>query len=210
MAENLTHGPFEEEDEEEEEEGHPTELVCLHCMERIVTGEDVALFQLVEPWLSKEDGEVKYLILRDDNDEPLVEPVFFDFSCYEELEETIREQLEDEPPNVETHSVLECDYCGDSIRMGERCIAVDIGEVAFSPRTPTLKGVCSPTTTFLAAEGDLWVACLTCARRFLSAAGIEDSDLENTLAQGRECKECTATKCWRHGRCMCRCHWRPT
>lgn len=202
MATNLTLRPVETEaGEEGEEEGVPTELICMNCMEPLKTGVDVALLQLVEPWQSPTDGQVHYLVLRDDDDEPLLEPIFFEIDCYEELEETVREQVEEHRPIQEPHNCLECDFCGDSIRMGERCVAIDIGEIAFSPRVPE-------TTTFVPAEGDLWVACLSCAGKFVFEAGIKAAELEQALSQNGECSDCTESKCWRHGRCICLCHRR--
>lgn len=185
------------EEEDDDDLPEPTELLCLNCMEPIAIDEDAALLQLVEPFWDEAEAKIKYMVILDNDGEPQLEPVFLDFHCYEDLVEEVKQMDEDVPPREELGSALTCDFCQSSIRMGEKCLTLQIGEVIRDKRL-------SETTSFLAsAEPDL--LCLSCGHGVMETAGVED--VGTSLSQNGECADCTRATCWRRGRCMCRCHY---
>ena len=190
----------EEEDDEEDSEGD-TELYCTCGDEEFIQiGEDVAIVHLVSPYLSIK-GEIMYNILFLDEGEPVAEPLIFKYECWENVGQELAEAVEDQPPIEEASSLLDCDYCGSSVRMGELCASVHLGEVCVSEKLP-------PTTTFVCADDSPYVICLSCVRLMIGSEidRFEGFQLWGNVSQKGECQVCTRARCWRAGVCVCKCH----
>lgn len=174
---------------------------CDRCGESILLDEDIVLVQLVYPRMTQE-AELVFDLLMGTDEYPLVRSLFFHFSCYEEVEQELQEYTADTLPIEEAHSVLSCDYCSSSIRMGEVCATATQGEISHSPRL-------THTTTFIPAqEADGTpafpaVACVVCIGLLAEAVFIEEW---STISQKGECSACSSARCWRAGKCSCSCH----
>lgn len=192
----------EEEEEEDEEDGEPTGFLC-HCgdSEDIKLGADVVCVHLAFAYASPA-GEIFYNTLLDDEGAPVVEPLIYKYECWENVGQELAEAVEDRPPQDEPGAVLHCDYCSSSIRMGEKCATVHLGEFGMSERSPG-------TTTFLSEDDDPYVICLPCLR-LMAGTEIDRFEAfqlwEGELSQNDECGLCTQAHCWRIGRCFCKCH----
>ena len=206
VASGMKHPFYEElteekkESEEEEEEAQPTDMVCGGCLESITLGEDVALLQLVVPYINEKG--IQYAILFDDQGEPEAEPLFFSYECWENTAESIAEAIADAPALEEPGSVLECDYCKSSVRMGEKCVAVQLGELITSERRPPRSWE-EEVTTFLPTDDQPYILCLSCTRTFIE---LEEVEIWTHISQNGECPLCTRGRCWRVGKCTCKCH----
>lgn len=202
----------EDEDEEEDERiGESTGILCGCGDEEFVRlREDVAVVHLAYPYASHE-GEIYYSLILLDDGEPVVEPLIFRYECWENIGQELAEAVEDAPPWEEPGAVLFCDYCSSSIRMGEKCATVHLGEIDMSERD---RG----TTTFVPAvdednnEEDPYIICLPCVRLMVSST-IDRFEVfqlwEDLVSQNDECMHCTNAHCWRIGRCPCKCHVVP-
>lgn len=189
------------EPEEEEDEEYETPMACAHCDDPIDTGMEIFLLQLVYPYFDR-DTNLQMMVMIGDSGEPAMEPVFFDFTCFEDRAEELGELVKsgdiltfDEP-----HSVLHCDYCQSSIRIGEKCLSIESGELQLSERAPD-------TPKFENTDNMLWTMCLSCALHLL-VYDFGADEPNDVLSQNGECRTCTQHRCWRIGRCACRCHRR--
>jgi hypothetical protein len=206
MASTLSNFRFdseeEAEEEDEEEDGEITGLLCGCGDEEFIRlDEDVVCIHLAFPY-STPSGEILYNILQDDEGEPIVEPLFFRYECWENVGQELAEAVEDQPPQTESGSILTCDYCSSSIRMGEKCATVHLGEINVSERLES-------TTTFTSSDDDPYVICLPCV---VLMANTEVDVFEafqlwgGHVSQNDECSLCTQAHCWRIGKCSCKCH----
>lgn len=208
--------PDSEQDDEDEKletlrKGFNTRIHC-GCWDHgdcaggtITIGVDAVCLHVVSPYLSN-NGGILYDLLQDDDGEPFMEALFFRFECWEEVGEVLTEMVEDTPPVEDPASCLSCDYCDSSIRMGELCVSVHNGEIAFSDRLPT-------TTTFNACDDAPYIICLSCVRlmvesdqAILEVFTLWGSSETGALSQKGECALCTRARCWRAGMCTCKCH----
>lgn len=176
-------------------EGDGHGFFCAHCDSEIEIDADIALVQYVMPYIN--GAEITYVTLSNDEGEPVVPPLYFGFSCWENMGQDIAEMVADEPPLEEEWAALSCDYCRCSIRMGEKCCTVTLGEIAQSQRA-------KDTTTFVPTDGGPYVMCLVCATRMVDL--LQRDDEWTDISQNGECYFCTKARCWRVGRCMCNCH----
>lgn len=167
--------------------------VCAHCLDAIPQDGGAVLVMLCLPHFA---DEVHYFpLLDDETGEPEVEPLFFHLDCWDEVLENIEELTEDEPPVEEPDSMLTCDCCQSSIRMGERVATISTGEFEKSQRLGGL--------LFIENEVAPDVMCLPCASRMADAAEI---DPWTHINQNGECYTCMRARCWRKYRCTCDCH----
>jgi hypothetical protein len=176
--------------DESRKSGH----TCASCSEAIDFDEEAMLLQGAFPYF---DGQtIFYNMALDDEGEPEVMPLFMHASCWEMVCETMLEICEDEPPDEEPEAIITCDMCDSSMRMGEKVVNVDTGQVKKSER---LGG-----PRFHKYEDvENFVICLPCA---LAIADIIEAETWTEVSQQGECYGCTKAKCWRAGRCMCHCH----
>jgi hypothetical protein len=195
---------LEEEECEDGEEGDYSELLCgCGDEEFIKLEEDIVCVHLAMTYTSP-DSQVHYMILQDEYGEPVAEPLFFRYECWENVGEELSEAVEDRPPWDEPGSVLCCDYCQSSIRMGEKCATVHVGEIGMSERTKD--------TTFISSDDDPYVICLPCVALMLGSEIDQFQAFQlwdGHIAQNNECPLCTQARCWRIGKCTCKCHVVP-
>ena len=184
-----------DEDEEEEADENTSNIECLHCNDRIAHSADVACIELVMPYMST-TPPIQYLLVIDDEGEPRLPAAFLEYDCFETVGEELSSRLEDVPPIVEEGAAVTCDYCNSSIRMGESCLSIHLGELVASGRLGA--------SNFVPVEGPPYLVCLRCARKMYDICEMEG--YEDTLTQNGECGGCTDATCWRQGRCMCSCH----
>jgi hypothetical protein len=167
-----------------------TDKECASCGEPIHYTDEVFLLSVVRPIISVEG--VLYEMMQAEDGDFLYEPRILSLECWEELEETLREWVADQPPILDPRSVLECSACESGIQQGETLGLVQFGEVHCSQRTPD--GV--PTSIFESYDNDPKNVCIACLR-------LLNSELCNlwdgTVQQGTECKEGTSIRCWRNG-----------
>lgn len=169
---------------------------CASCSENIEFLEEVFFLQIAVPQIS--NGELLLYPLVDTEGGYAYEPFFFEFGCWENEYEEIREATEDLPPIVDHQSKLRCLCCGSGIRELEYVGALLVGELHASQRNPGGKS----TPTFR-PSGKPEVLCLYCIR-VLDESVI---DLwEGGISQMGECIDCTLARCWRAGHCTCICH----
>lgn len=186
-------------DDEEEDEGDTPS--CCSCGDEIIIGEDVVQALVVYPY--SEDGEmVDHLELyATEEGEPVYQPLFLDFSCFEDLIGQLNILNKDMPPVLGEDSPVTCDFCGSGIFIQENCVRFDHGEIVLSKKTKLPK--------FLEALGNKpQVMCIGCAIQ-LSGALDEEADyseLWSDIANEDECPRCTLQRCWRGPACGCRCH----
>lgn len=184
---------YDEEQDEGTEDGCGIE--CLHCNDELTHNTDVACIELVIPYMNAAPP-IQYMLVVDDEGEPKLPAAFLEYDCFETVGEELSSQLEDVPPVIEHDPALTCDYCNSSIRMGEICISIHLGEIVESGRLNS--------STFVPVEGPPYIACMRCARKIYDICEIDG--YEDTLTQHGECGGCTDATCWRVGRCMCACH----
>lgn len=204
MAPTLSEALEElEEDEEEEEEGvgEPAGFLCgCGDGEFIKLGEDIACVHLAVPY-AEHDNEIGYSILLDSQGEPVAEPLFFRYECWENVGQELSEVVEDQPPQDDARAFLHCDYCASAIFMGEKCATVHLGEFGLSERLGDV--------TFIESDNDPYVICLPCVRLMVDSTPDRFEAFgfwKDHVCQFRECPICTQAHCWRAGRCFCKCH----
>ena len=220
MFYSFSQRPEEEEEFDEEEEEHvglePTEMLCGSCQEFIQLREDITVIHLSMPYIDIR-GEVVFTVLLDDEGEPQAEPLFYGYECWENVGQELAECLADAPPVEEDGALLTCDFCNSSVRMGEKCATIHLGEFIKAERQRGRSGpffsqpAPEPGSTFLPADEIPGVICLSCVQTMVTnvsdrfaAFGMWDH-----VSQNGECRFCTTARCWRIGRCMCDCHVRP-
>ena len=156
---------------------------CHGCMDAILYTDEVYLLQVVYAQVSEQGLELIQL--------PQYEPLFLDFSCWENLEEDLYEKVEDTPPILDDYAVLECSVCSSGIRALEVMGLATYGELHCSQRVPN--GILS--TTFETVDQTPTVICISCAK----LANDEILELWADLRQGTECDEGVYFRCWRYG-----------
>lgn len=185
---------FDQEYDEEEEEPNSSGHVCASCQESVNFGDEISLFQGAIPHHNIE--KVVYISLLDDEGEPEVMPLVMHGDCCRMTFDALYELVEDQVPIEEPGTVIACDICNCTIRMGEKLVVMDLGKIVQSPRTG------SPKISFDEYENHK-IMCLTCA---CSMADITETETWADLSQNGECYHCTKAHCWRAGRCECECH----
>ena len=196
MGQNLTVAPLYE---ESGDITMRTEQVCPQCGENLVFTEDVIQLLVVQhhadhsahPVQDDEDGDFLY------------EPYFLHFSCWEEIQDSLLEEVEDVPPVEDVHGPFRCKFCGSGIRTWEHCGSLTCGEFHISKRNPHGQ---RGEDFIEAAPPDVF--CLYCL--FVINEGImEFYDCEaGGVSQFGECGDCLQARCWRlpAGTCPCTCH----
>jgi hypothetical protein len=176
----------------------PSGQVCADCGENIRYTEEAWLVQVVQ--LQKVGDQLQYTPVIDETDPArdfLFSPYFFCFNCWENSYEDLKDELEDQPPNEDPHSIAECTCCGSSIRAGEYTGLFMVGEFHLSRRSPN--GVSGGTFQPNAAPEALCFYCLYI---------LNDNFIEmwDEVSQFGECADCIFVRCWRGASCSCGCH----
>jgi len=178
--------------ESEEEVENLSEHLCACCEEPIKFNEEIILLQGAYPHFDGED--IHYNMALDDDGEPDVMPVFMHIDCWDHVGETICEIREDTPPINEPGTIIECDTCLCSVRMGEKVVIAESGTFIQNPRGGGPKFQTRVITNIL---------CLPCATIVSDVSEIESWV---DINQQGECFHCTKAHCWRIGKCFCVCH----
>jgi len=193
---------LEVEEEEEERQPGEAEQTCMACDAPLIYTEEV--FKLVVEYPLFNGRETLHLDFQHDEGvyegDFYYEPLFFEFSCWENATESLRKMLEDAPPVKHSTELFACSFCESSICDLEIYGAAYIGELHVSPRMPNGE----PTDTFVTIAKPDYI-CLGC---LLLLDGEEIDLWDEELNQVGECQECSHIRCWRYGdgRCPCPCH----
>jgi len=198
----------EEEEEEREEEGDDDDRLaacaeqhCVACDEALYYTDEV--FKLTIEHVMHNGCEAVLLdFLHNDGERAgdfFYEPLFFDFSCWEDAAEALRAMVEDSPPVRHHEELLACRFCESSICEWEIFATLRAGELHVSPRMPRGEG----TGTFICFSKP-YPICLGC---LLLLHTHELALWDEPVSQLGECQECTHIRCWRYGKsCPCPCH----
>lgn len=201
MGQDLTVAPFSPDGDITMK----TEQLCPHCGEEIVFTEEIAHLVVVQPHIINQQLYLHPVM--DDAGDFLYEPYFFNFMCWETIEEELEEEIEDVLPIEDVGSAFACKYCQSGIREGEHCGAIILGEIHISKRSPN--GERAEDFVEM-AEPDL--VCLYCLL-LVNEGILELWDAETGgVSQGGECGDCLQARCWRlpAGTCPCTCHTEET
>lgn len=197
MGQDLVIAPFSQEGDITMK----TKQVCPNCGEDIVFTEEISHLLIVQPHIVNEQL-LLHPVLDEDGDF-LYDPYFFNFTCWESVEEDLEEEIEDVPPIEDVFSRLACKYCRSGIREWEHCGAIVFGEIHVSKRAPNGERA----ENFVSmAEPDL--ICLYCLL-LINEGILELWDAETGgVTQEGECGDCLQVRCWRlpAGTCPCTCH----
>lgn len=167
-----------------------TGIECAKCGESISYTDEVFLLTVVVPIITPEG--VIYEPLSSEDGDFMYAPQVFDLMCWEEIEEDIRERVQDVPPIIELRAILECSICESGIMQQEALALVSFGEIHCSQRCPNN----TATNTFQLYDSDPKHVCLSCLR-------IIDEEIvtmwEGEVQQIDECRQGTHYRCWRYG-----------
>lgn len=175
-----------------------TEIVCGFCSDKIHLVEEVWQLTIVQP--EHREGALVFHHVLDDTQNLAYEPHFFEFMCWEKVEELVEEIMEDVPPVTDSFGLIECDLCGSHIREWELMGVATFGELHRSPRMPN--GQLSYLFEPMDCERHVCIACLTHANDELE---LWDDDLEG-LPGTETCRDGIFERCWRQDNCAC--EWR--
>lgn len=175
---------------------NPTEHFCAGCGEPLAFAEEVFLLKIVQAQLI--EGRIEYYDVLNDTGDFMWDPYFFEFFCWEGVQEDLTNHFDDVPPVSDPHnSLLECDTCSNDINPWEIFGLVAFGELHCAKRTPNNK----PTTIFEDMH-DYKHICISC----LFILNEVNSCWQQTLIPLPDydaCEEGIYSKCWR-GHCPCR------
>jgi hypothetical protein len=172
----------------------PTERACARCEKGLLYTEDLYLVELVQPHAGTARAP-DCLAVRQDDGDYLCEPRLFHVACWEEMLESLREELEDTPPCADRESAFRCMVCESGIRAWEEVASVSFGELHVSKRAPH-----HTHEPAFARGGSPDLLCLHCAW----LVGEHWCHLWKAIEDA--CAECLHRRCDRQPRCVCRCH----
>lgn len=171
---------------------HGSKQECARCGDHIMYTDEVYLLSVVNAEFTPEG--TAYVPVQSDEGDFLYQPRFFQFECWEEVIELLREALEEYgvSPVEDMYSVLECSACGSGIRQEESLAIVTFGEVHCSSRSPNSNNA----ETFTSMDGEPAILCLSCLRYISSTIC---SMWEGEVQEDDECEQGTFWRCWRTG-----------
>lgn len=169
-----------------------TEIQCASCQNGIHLTEEVFLVRLVQAQAARE-GLEHYDVL-DDYGNYQYEPHFFEFSCWEELQEELRDMHEDIPSVEDQLAIIECDICGSGVRAWEVVGIIQFGELHCSPRSPN-----GPSINFQ-PMGRCQHMCIGCLYHMDKDGEYWNSELEPVPGQ-KVCINGIYERCWRKENC---------
>ena len=166
--------------------------ICADCAKDILLTDDTVLISVVVPRL--EGYRLLYPAFENAQGQFAYEPHFFHHRCWEALQESLREELDEYDclTVADPYGVCQCGLCHSDIRAGEPAGMKSLGELRSSPRCPNGK------TTFIFDTcnhlPEFW--CLSCMRT-LNESIITLWD--EGIAYAGECSICTHERNWRTG-----------
>lgn len=174
-----------------------TACICAVCGEDDPLTFTEEVFHLQVTQLQMFNGEpVFHPVINEETGDFQFDPYFFHFGCWEDIEENLKEELEDVPPIQDPLSVFKCKICGSGIREWEYAGQLTYGELHASRRSPD-----GEKTERFQVGGRSDILCIHC----LATANNEELEMWPDISQQGECLDCTLARCWRHG-CGCTCH----
>lgn len=175
----------------------PAGKQCKECGNDIRLTDEVFLFKVVQAYYTQ--GKLQYADVLNGDGDYKHEPLFFDFSCWEEQEEELATIQEDVPPVHDHSGLLLCDICRSDIREGEALGLLYFGEIQVSERMPN-----NETTPVFVPMGDAKHICLACIYH------LDNNKDEPYWPEDIEpvpgvdvCVEGIFERCWRYGNCAC-------
>jgi hypothetical protein len=175
---------------------NPTEHGCAACGDPISFTEEVFLLKVVQAQLI--DGcSIEYHDVFNDTGSFAYEPYFFEFMCWETIEEELNEHFEDFPPIADPGGLLECATCASDIPPWEIFGLITFGELHCAKRTPNG----SPTTIFADMQGYKHI-CISCLHLLNEVNSFWTNPLQ-PIPGLDTCEEGIYSRCWRSGNCPC-------
>ena len=184
------------EDDDDDASWARTQEVCADCGARIRFTDEIFLIQVVQA--QTVNGKVELYPLQDDEGEYRYSPHLVHIECWENVDEGIKETMQDEPPLLCEGAVLECSICASSILAWEHFGIIALGEMQLSPRRPS-----NESSVVFTENGHPEPICLAC----LVLINLQEIELWDTVTQSGECENCTQERCWRTAGCSCDCHF---
>lgn len=179
----------------EDETSLLTTKECNNCSEVITFTEELFVLQIVQ--IHKTAGGLLLHPATADDGDYLYAPLFFQFNCWEDVQEGLLEEIEDVPSMDDAISTAHCVCCKSGIRDWEKCGALSLGELHRSKRAP--QG--SHGEEFVSA-GEPSIICLYC----LFLVQESEGGLWDEICENEECGDCLQLRCWRTAPCACDCH----
>jgi len=193
-------------EDEEEEEALPNDWTrskerCVACDDHLHFTEEIVLLKVMYPAIEGGNEVLKNFVV-EDGENPgdfYYTPLFFEFECWEQTAESLREMVENAPPVRDKHELMRCDFCDCSICENEILGCAYIGELHVSNKLPN-----GEVTTKFVSIANPYHVCVGC----LVLLNDQELDLwDEDINQTGECQECTHIRCWRYdATCSCPCH----
>lgn len=168
--------------------------LCGYCGEPILILEEAVLLEVV--YIAKTYEGVQYYAIEDEHGNYAYEPYFFHHNCWdEEVENSLCEYIEDEPPVLDSRGIAECDGCTSDIFPWETSGVLHLGDFQRSDKNPdgTYRIKFIPYET--QKSRPLCIACL---------ALINEDILEmweGGITHQNACPHGIQSRCWRHNGC---------
>jgi hypothetical protein len=193
MAMGILNIPLDEDDDPEK--WALTDEICASCGERLLFTDEIYLIQIVQTQVV--EGRVEIYPVQDEEGDFAYTPHFIHLECWEDVDESTREKVRDEPPIPCEGAAVECSICASGILPWEYLGVIALGELRVSDRHPNGKSAIR-----FVANGHPEALCIACLTHIL----IEEIELWDGISQNGECEECALDRCWRTRACECACH----
>lgn len=175
-----------------------TDIKCGECGDRLHLVEEV--WQLTVMQAEHQEDQLVFHHVLNASGNLAYDPHFFEFVCWEKVEEFVEETMEDVPPVTDEWGLIACDLCGSHIREWETMGVARFGELHCSPVMPN--GEISYRFVPMGTDLHVCVACLTHANDEFE---FWQDDLEG-LPGTETCRDGIFERCWRKPNCECK--WR--
>lgn len=179
--------------------GGQTDVYCKSCGEDLLLEEETYLATVCYAVPNGDDG-VQYFTVIDEEGGYRYEPYFFDLTCWTEVDDGLKELLEDTRPVEHPDELLACSYCCSSILPLEVFAHIQFGELRHPARRPPGARACR----FHQIGERTWAICLSCMTEICEHV----LEIWGDVSQGGECGTCQHARCWRDDECElgCDCH----
>jgi hypothetical protein len=135
-------------------EDMPSDHLCAACNDTLRLCDEIFLLQVVQVYITPE--KTHYYPVVNEKGQYSFSPIFLEFDCWEEAEDTLKEFGADIPPAKEC--AISCEYCGNGIENFETLGLVTLGELHLSRRSPAF----SKTEVFKEITSDVQHLCSNC------------------------------------------------
>jgi hypothetical protein len=172
----------------------PTGVKCGQCGEALTLTEEIFELRVVQAELFR--GALQHYDVLDDDGDFSYTPYFFEFMCWEQMEEGLRELAEDMPPIEEHGAILECDVCRSDILPLETLGLVRFGELHHSPKNP------DGTAILFESMGSDKHLCISCLHH-VNRNGVPYWNWVEPIPDRTCCSLGIQQRCWRKNQCTC-------